>query len=96
MEVNATAGAQTPLSYTFTMTARDSHLRVNSGPRRVATVTNIDGGTLRHATVDHEGAHGRFLTLAPGASKALGADDPSRVFISDGVPTTVQVAVTDG
>ena len=94
MEVNATAG-QPGTSYGFTLTARDSHLRVNGGPGRTATVTNVDGGTLRLAKVDNEGAYGRLVSLAPGASKAINADDTACEFIcQDGIATTVRVVIS--
>ena len=94
MEVNATAG-QPGTSYRFTLTARDSHLRVNGGHGRTATVTNVDGGTLRYATVDNAGeATGRYLNLAPGSRRAVGEKDTGVDFIcQDGIATTVHVGI---
>jgi hypothetical protein len=93
MEVNATAG-QPGTSDRFTLTARDSHLRVNGGPGRTATVTNVDGGTLRVAPVDHEGA-GVFANLPPGASQVVGENDRAYDFIcQDGIATPVFVAIS--
>jgi hypothetical protein len=58
-------------------------------------VTNVDGGTLRHAQVDNEGAYGRFVNLAPGASQAINATDTARDFVcEDGIATTVRVVIS--